>query len=142
MSFNDVHRARQLFFQSLYQMHMTDAAMIIKLTEAFNADNSEKKYDADYLDALTSNYDAYKEQVEQILTKIMRETPLSKVSPVELCVCRLGVYELLLKSDISHKVIISEALKIQKKFGVEDGYRLVNGVLDTASKSIRSDDAL
>ena len=139
MSFNDVSRARQMFFQSLYQMQMTKLNLK-DVAEEFTEENQDKKYDREYLADLLSNYSTYSEQIDALLDKILKNNSCDQMSPVELSVCRLGVYELLFKVETPYKVVIKEALKIQQKYGVEEGYRLVNGVLDQANKMIRSND--
>lgn len=139
MSFNDVGRARQIFFQSLYKMHMTKLNLK-DIAEEFTEENKDKKYDREYLYDLISKYSDYSEQIEALLEKILKNRSCAQISPVELSVCRLGVYELLFKSNIPYKVVITEALKIQQKYGEEEGYRLVNGILDQASKMIRNSD--
>ena len=139
MSFNDVSRARQMFFQSLYQMQMTKLSLK-DIAQEFKEENKDKKYDREYLSDLFSNYSAYSEQIDALLDKILKNNSCEQISPVELSVCRLGVYELLFKAETPYKVVITEALKIQQKYGVEEGYRLVNGILDQASKMIRSND--
>lgn len=137
MSFNDVHRTRELFFQSLYQMHVSDAEKLSNLIEDFAVENRSKKLDRQYLADLVDNYDTFASQVENILSDAVKNSS-NRISPVELCICKLAIYELMLKPDISHKVIISEALKIQQKFGEEQGFRLVNGILDMANRIIRN----
>lgn len=136
MSFNDIHRSRELFFQSLYQMHMTGSEKLANLVDDFSAENNAKKFDEVYLADLVENYNIFAPQVEMILSDLIKNSS-NKVNPVELCVCKLAIYELMLKQDIPYKVIISEALKIQQKFGEEEGFRIVNGVLDKASKIIK-----
>ena len=34
-------------------------------------------------------------------------------------------------SDIDYPIVINEAVKLAKKFGQEDSYRFINGVLDS-----------
>ncbi len=140
MSFNDIRRARLLFFQALYQMHMSDSTNIANLAEEFSVENKDKKYDHEFFLEMVASYPNYSEQIDNVLTSVLKDNIIAKVSPVELSICRLGVFELLLKLETPYKVIITESLRLQKKYGTEDGYRLVNGVLDSASKVIRQNE--
>lgn len=140
MSFNDVHRARLLFFQALYQMHMSDFSDVADITEQFKSENVQKKYCRIYFSEMLGKYPDYREQVDKIISGLLKEKQINEVSPVELSICRLGVFELFVKHEIPYKVVITEALKIQKKYGTEEGFKFVNGLLDNASKLIREDE--
>lgn len=140
MSFNDVHRARLLVFQALYQMQMSKVSEIQDITEQFKAENLQKKYCREYFSSMLESFPAFQAQVDKILEGLIKEFSLQEVSPVELSVCRLAVFELLIRKDTPYKVIITEALKIQQKYGTDDGFKFVNGVLDEASKLIRADE--
>lgn len=140
MSFNDKHRTRLLFFQSLYQMQVLGKSEISDIVSQFSKDNEGKSYCEQFLEELLNNYAAYKSQVDNVIIDILQKKTIDEVSPVELSICRLGVYELILMPETPYKVIITEALKIQKKYGVDEGYKFVNGVLDKASKRIRANE--
>ena len=44
--------------------------------------------------------------------------------------------------DIPYKVVINEALELQKIYGSEEGRRFVNGILDQLAKLIRSQERM
>ena len=48
---------------------------------------------------------------------------------VELAILRLGLYELLYEEDIPNNVAVNEAVELAKKYGTEDSFSFVNGVL-------------
>ena len=50
-------------------------------------------------------------------------------------ILRLGVYELMLTSDIPPKVSINEAVELATKYGDLESSKFVNGVLDKIHKS-------
>jgi N utilization substance protein B len=47
----------------------------------------------------------------------------------DLAILRLGVYELLYDGEIPSGVAINEAVLLARKFGGEDSYSFVNGIL-------------
>lgn len=62
---------------------------------------------------------------------------LDRISPVEHSVILLASYELLNRLDISLKIIINEAIEIDKLLGGNQGHKLINGVLDRMASDIR-----
>ena len=137
MSFNDVHRARLLLFQAFYQMHIAKEDKLNNLLDDFSQENQDKKICQEFFNEMLDNYQLHANQIDAILESIVKDIKIIEVSPVELSICRLGVYELLLKPQNHFKVIVAESLKIQKKYGSEEGHKFVNGVLDKASELIR-----
>ena len=51
------------------------------------------------------------------------------MSRADLAVLRLGVYELLFDENIPAGVAINEAVLLAKKFGGDDSFSFVNGIL-------------
>ena len=54
---------------------------------------------------------------------------IDRIGRVELAVLRGAIYELLFRKDIPIEVVVNEAVENSKRFGKEDSYRFVNGVL-------------
>ena len=55
---------------------------------------------------------------------------LSRITPVDRCILRVAVYEMLHCPDIPYKVTLNEAIDLGKKFGTEKSGAFINGVLD------------
>ena len=56
---------------------------------------------------------------------------------VECNILRIATYELIHHMEIPYRVIINEAINLAKKYGADEGYKFVNGVLDPLSQKIR-----
>ncbi len=60
---------------------------------------------------------------------------LDRISRVSRTVLRLAVAEMLyLSAETPHSVAINEAVELMKKFGGEEDYQFVNGVLGTVAR--------
>lgn len=87
-----------------------------------------------------------KEEQEEILQKtqavlshldridpLIEETsvgwPIARMNRTDLAILRLGTYELLFDETIPPGVAINEAVLLSRKFGGEDAYSFVNGIL-------------
>jgi N utilization substance protein B len=53
----------------------------------------------------------------------------------------VAAYELKHHVDIPYRVVINEAVELDKTFGGSDGYKYVNGVLDKLSAQLRPTEA-
>ena len=63
-----------------------------------------------------------------------------RVSFVSRAILTLAVYEMLFIDDIPHKVSISEAVELAKKYDDDKAYSFVNGVLHSVSLSVVEND--
>ena len=136
MNFNHRRKARILLCQALYQYAMT-SANTRQIMEQFLHDNADKKYDESYFCEHYPKLFSEITLLDQHLERVLQDKKSIELTPMELSVCRLGVYELLYVTDVPYKVVIAEALTIQKRFGSEDGHKFVNGVLDQLAKQMR-----
>ena len=63
---------------------------------------------------------------------------IERLGVVEKNILKLGIYEILY-TQTERPIIINEAIELTKDFNVADASRLVNGVLDSISKSDKAD---
>jgi transcription antitermination protein NusB len=129
-------KARQLAMQALYQWHFSQlSAKELILQFLDNCDSN--KIDVDYFTDAINKSIMNKDTIEQTLAEYL-DREIAQLNPVELAVLRLAMYELLYRPDIPCRVVINEAVKLEKDFGSADGYKYVNGVLDAAAKKLRT----
>lgn len=128
--------ARRLIVQALYQLQFNHSSSQ-ELELQFLEDNAMDKVDVLYFQDLLHGVVKQKEQIDAIIKPCL-DRPLDDLTPIELSVLRVAVYELKNRLDIPYKVVINEALELTKTFGVQEGYKYVNGVLDKLAKELRS----
>lgn len=75
-------------------------------------------------------------QLDKKLQPIAPEWPLDQIAKIDLCILRLGAYELLNNKDVPPKVAINEAVELAKSFGGDNSSKFVNGVLGTLLKQL------
>lgn len=71
----------------------------------------------------------HQSEINQIISKHAPAWPINQISPVDLAVLTLAVWELLYEKKNPIKVIIDEAVEIAKSYGSETSGSFVNGVL-------------
>jgi N utilization substance protein B len=129
-------KARRLALQALYQWQLTQTP-IIDIKNQFITDPSFVKVDHVYFfELLQSIPNSVIELDEHI--KPLLDRSIAELNPVELAILRIGVYELAYRLDIPWRVAIDEALRLAKTFGVHEGFRFVNAVLDKVAKKLRT----
>jgi len=75
------------------------------------------------------------EKIDGQIREHLKKWSFDRLSKVDLANLRTSVYALLFQQDIPPSVTIDEAVEIAKKFGSDESYRFVNGVLDGISKA-------
>lgn len=129
-------RARRLAMQALYQWDLS-AGTLSEIEVQFLEDEDFSKADKDYFHELLHQVPARLDEVEQAFTSFL-DRPLDELDPVERAVLRMASYELMARIDVPYKVIINESVNLTKKFGAEQAYKYINGVLDQTARRLRA----
>jgi N utilization substance protein B len=130
------HRARRLALQGLYQWQFTQHSIAdIEADLLVNSQNF--KLDEAYFKELLRGVIQEVHSIDTTLKPAVSRS-LQALTPIELTVLRIAVYEMLYRLDIPWRVVINEALELNKTFGTQEGYRFVNGVLDVLARQLRS----
>jgi transcription antitermination protein NusB len=129
------HHTRKVLLQAVYQWQMTGAE-IQDLLKEYRAAGALKKSDPDFFEALLRGVINHAESLDAHLEPLL-DRKVSELDKVELALLRLGAYELEHRIDVPYKVVIDEYVELAKRFGAEDGYKYVNGVLDRLAGRLR-----
>ncbi len=130
------HKARYHALQSLYQVLFTEHEadeVINQHLEEINPKKVDASYFRQLVEGVLSSLDKLDNEFKPFLSR-----DLSELTPIELCVLRLATYELKECLDVPYRVVINEALELNKVFGTEEGFKFVNGVLDKVAKKLRA----
>ena len=69
------------------------------------------------------------EEIDAKISEVSKGWTIDRIGKVELAILRLAVYEILFDESIPTSVSINEAVELAKKFGPQDSYSFVNGIL-------------
>lgn len=131
-------KARQLALQALYQWQMNKLSLI-DIEAQFRSDNDMSKVDDSYFHLILHGVPNQISHIDETMTPLL-DRPLSQLDPVELTALRIGCYELLSQHDVPCRVVINEAIELVKRFGAQDSYRYINGVLDKLTLHLRANE--
>ncbi len=124
--------SRRLALQAMYQWHLTDEdgeTLVLQYQE----DEFWPKSDPAYFSELVLGSISQCEVIDENINSASEYT-VDKIDPIELAALRVATYELINCVQIPEKVIISEAIRLCKNFGSDEGFKLVNVVLDKLMK--------
>ena len=126
--------SRRLALQALYQRQFNEIEPT-ELYKQFADDEFWPKSDHAYFHQLVTGSIEHTKTLDHYISDAS-DYPVDTIDPIELAALRIAVYELIFCLHIPDKVLVSEAIQLCKKFGSDDGYKLVNAVLDKLIKTI------
>ncbi len=129
------HKARHYAMQALYQWQMAGATLNAIEAE-FHADYDMTKVDVAYFHEILHGVPQMLSELEALIEPVI-DRKLTELDPISRALLRMGVYELVNRIDVPYRVVINETVSLAKKFGAEDSYKYVNGVLDVIAKDVR-----
>ncbi|MDW3094743.1 MAG: transcription antitermination factor NusB [Gammaproteobacteria bacterium] len=124
--------SRRLALQAMYQWHLTDEKPDV-LVNQYQEDEYWPKSDHEYFSELVIGSIKQADIIDENINNAS-EYNVENIDPIELAALRIATYELINCIQIPEKVITSEAIRLCKKFGSDEGFKLVNVVLDKLMK--------
>ncbi len=94
------------------------------------------RVDVDHFKSLLYDSIAQYEQLSGLMTPFL-DRAQEQISYVEQAILLVGVCELKNHISVPYRVVINEALDLQKKYGSDEGFRYINGVLDHVAAILR-----
>nr|MCS5549009.1 N utilization substance protein B [SAR86 cluster bacterium] len=91
-----------------------------------------EKSNAFYKDILKGVLDN-QENIDEVIQKNL-DRPIKQLDVIEKNALRIALFELKIK-ELDSAIIINESIRMTKKYGSVEGYKLVNAVLDKIIKA-------
>ena len=120
-------RSRDKVLQTLYELELGGE----ELNEVIKNHSSEKsnKFYKEILKGVSENLEEFDKTIQDYLNR-----PILQLDVIEKNILRISLYELK-KQELDSSIIINEAIRMAKKYGSIEGYKLVNAVLDKIIKA-------
>ena len=119
-------KTREILLQALYQKEISDISntnlinQFKKAYREFDISNVAEK-----LKGINKNNDSLNKNIAD-----NSSIEIKSIGEIEISILRQSIFEIE-NSEIDYPIVINEAIKLAKKFGQEDSYRFINGVLDS-----------
>lgn len=70
-------------------------------------------------------------QIDSLIDKTSNKWKVARMDAIDRAILRIACYELVIKGELSARVIINEAVEIAKRYGSDQSSAFVNGILDS-----------
>ncbi|MEM8797261.1 MAG: transcription antitermination factor NusB [Pseudomonadota bacterium] len=138
--------ARLAAVQALYQMDLSGTGLAEIVAEYENArlgqtvdGDQYREADAAYFRSILAGVIESQREIDpEIHSALNDDWPLSRIDTTLRAVLRCGAFELMRRSDVPARVIITEYVDVAKAFFELEETRLVNGVLDQLARRYRT----
>lgn len=131
-------RARRRALQAVYAWQLAGTP-VASLLEQFRSEQNMEVADLAYFEDLVAGVVHHCAELDAALKDCL-DRDIDQVDPVERAVLRIATYELVHRHDVPWRVVLNEAIETSKRFGAEHGHTYVNGVLDKAAQTLRSEE--
>lgn len=141
---------REQIFRLLFQVEFNDKEEYPELAERFRTFRDETEGESEEKevkkpivlneeenDYVTAKYEAITQRMEELdrtLNEVSTDWKTNRMGKVELAILRLALFEMKFDEDIPESVAINEAVELAKKYGPDESYAFVNGVLAKCAK--------
>ena len=123
--------SREITLKLLYQIDLmelfeVESEKILELNSFFfkGLNDIEKDFILKIIDTLKSR----KNEIDKIISENLRGWKLERLNPIDRNLLRIGIAEASFND--KKAIIIDDMVRIAKKYGSEDSYKIVNALLD------------
>jgi len=80
---------------------------------------------------------SHREELDGEIAAVADNWEITRMAVVDRNVLRLGLAELMVRPEVSHKIILNEAVELAKRYSSEEAGAFVNGLLDKMRTKLR-----
>ena len=120
-------RSRDKVLQTLYELEL-GGEELKEVLKNYSSEKSNKFY-KEILKGVSENLEGFDETIQDHIDR-----PIQQLDVIEKNILRISLYELK-KKELDSLIVINEAIRMAKKYGSVEGYKLVNAVLDKIIKA-------
>ncbi len=128
-------RARRALMQALYAWQMTDGDLA-DIVGQFEGSRHLKDADGEFFDDCLRGVLVGVGELDPLFEPHL-DRRIDQLDYVERAILRAGCYEMKARLDVPVRVVIDEWVQLAKRFGAEDSFRYINGVLDRVAREVR-----
>lgn len=129
-------RARRALMQAVYAWQMTDGD-VADIAGQFEGSKHLKGADEGYFHECLRGVLSGVAELDTLFEPYL-DRRIDQLDYVERAILRAGSYEMKARLDVPARVVIDEWVEMAKRFGAQDSFRYINGVLDRVARDVRS----
>lgn len=127
----DRRSLREQIFKLLFRVEFNNPEEMEEQCGLFfeDIDNSFTESESKAIQDKYDNIMSHKDEIDTLINEKAKGWSVDRMGKVDLTIIRLAVYEIMFDDDVPESVAINEAVELAKKFGQDESYSFVNGVL-------------
>lgn len=129
---NKRRNARETAFKMLFQMDVGGNSPEIA-SETMNEALAEGLFpesECGYITSVTQGVREKLEEADAFISEHARGWTIDRINPMDKNIIRLAYYEIKYMDSIPYEVSLNEAVELAKRYGEDNSYSFVNGILD------------
>lgn len=131
---------RVLALQYLYMFDVLEGKDVQSFADyAATREPLPERQSIDFAAALVTNVIKHRDELDEEIALVATNWNIKRMAAVDRNVLRLGLAELTIFPETSHKVILDEAVELAKEYSSEEAPSFVNGLLDKLCSKLRGD---
>ena len=134
-------RAREIVLQILYQDEFNDSGDEARQQAFLRARLSPAEGLIDLANELLSGVRQRRVRIDELLKKWSERWDISRMPAVDRNILRLGAFEIVWFGT-PKPVAVNEAILLAKRYGHEQSFQFINGILDRLSPSDATDSSI
>ena len=127
--------AREIAMKMAYEKLFDCEDTYATVSEISGIEGEPAAEDIEFANGILDGINEHAEELDSIIGAAAKGWSIDRMPRVDLSVLRVAVYELVFDKKAPKKVIINEAVRIATKYGGEDSYRFINGILGKVAAS-------
>lgn len=89
----------------------------------------EEKFNSDLYNKLIDGVENYKDKIDIIIQEVAPAWPIDQINPINLIILRMSIWEAFIGCITPPKVVINEAIELDKELSSKSNSSFINGVL-------------
>lgn len=122
---------REQIFKLIFRVEFNDRDEMAQQERFFFEDDELEisQKDMEYISKKSSSIIEKLDEIDAMINKQAKGWTTARMGKVDLTILRLAVYEIMFDDDVPMGVAINEAVELAKRFGQEESFGFVNGIL-------------
>lgn len=129
-------RAREVIVQVLFQRDLNPDSDIDAELKFIRSRLRSKTSIVSFAEQLLNGIRNHQIEIDESLQKTAENWKLSRMAATDRSILRMAAYEILFCTETPHRVAINEAIELAKRYGTNNSFQFVNGILDQLSNSM------
>lgn len=98
--------------------------------------HEDVKDDLEYFRSTVTGIITNRDKLDESISAYLKNWTLDRIPKLDKAILETAIYEISYNDEIPTGVAINEAVKLAKKYGTDDSYSYINGVLSSYEKSL------